>query len=63
VRKAGNAAAPIGAAELPEQACAQLVVEEEEVDLMRVLVLDDAHRERAGIQQVGVEPDAPRCGE
>src|SRR5438477_364206 len=44
--------------ELAERALSNVLADEpEEVDLMRVLVLDRAPGERAGVDQGGVEPD------
>ena len=52
-----RAVAPFGRAEQLEEARSDRIVETEVVDLMRVLVLDDAPRELPGVEQVGVQPD------
>jgi hypothetical protein len=57
VRQSGHAVAPIAPSERAQQQIALGVVEEQEIDLMRVLVLHDAPGELTGVQQIGVEPD------
>jgi hypothetical protein len=52
--------APVASAQRSEQGRAVGLVEEEEVDLVRVLVLHDAPREAPRIEEIGVEPDLIR---
>jgi hypothetical protein len=57
VPEPGDSVAPVPAAEETVELRPRHVVEEEEVDLVRVLVLHRPPGEAAGLEQVGVEPD------
>src|SRR6185312_112268 len=62
VLEAGHGVAPVAAAELGGEDRALRVVEQQEVDLVRELVLDDAPREAAGVEERRVEVDLAGLG-
>ena len=57
VRERRTLVAPVAATKQLLQLAAILVVEQEEVHLVGVLVLDDAPRESARVEEVAVQPD------
>ena len=58
----GDRAPPGGCLELRLELGAHRVGQQAEVDLVGVLVLDDAPGEAAGVEEAGVEPDLARHG-
>ena len=60
MRQAGDLGAPGRSAERSKKHGALLIVEHEEVDLVRVLVLDDSPGEGARVQEIRIEPQLTR---